>query len=125
MKNSSYFLIEYKNDAQFECQIDKIVTSVKVYLLYFILFKGRVQQYHLYTQIFNTFLDQFLLIFMRYEITIDTQLNFVLMPVKIYKFSKDSPPLGQCNEGSKMTIFQSSEFLHYIFASPDSASLQL
>ena len=99
MKNSSYFLIEYKNDAQFECQIDKIVTSVKVY--------------------------QFLLIFMRYEITIDMQLNFVLMPVKIYKFSKDSPPLGQCNEGSKMTIFQSSEFLHYIFASPDSASLQL
>ena len=82
MKNSSYFLIEYKNDAQFECQIDKIVTSVKVYLLYFISFKGRVQQYQLCTQIFNTFLDQFLLIFMRYEITIDTQLNFVSMPVK-------------------------------------------
>ena len=82
MKNSSYFLIEYKNDAQFECQIDKIVTSVKVYLMYFILFKGRVQQYQLCTQIFNTFLDQFLLIFMRCEITIDTQLNFDLIPVK-------------------------------------------
>ena len=49
-------------------------------VLHFI--SGRVQQCQLYTQIFNTFLDQFLLIFMRYEITIDTQLNFVLMPVK-------------------------------------------
>ena len=77
MKNPSYFLSEYQNDAQFECQIDKIVTSVKVYLLYFISFKGRVQQYQLYIQIFNTFLDHFSLIFMSYEITIDTQLNFV------------------------------------------------
>ena len=79
MKNPSYFLSEYQNDAQFECQIDKIVTSVKVYLLYFISSKGIFKQYQLYTQTFNTFLDQFLVIFMRFEIMIDTQLNFVLM----------------------------------------------
>ena len=82
MKNPSYFLSEYQNDAQFECQIDKIVTSVKVYLLYFISSKGIFKQYQLYTQTFNTFLDQFLVIFMRFEIMIDTQINFVLMPVK-------------------------------------------